>query len=318
MMNRIVEIIHACNTFLITAHVRLDGDALGSELALWSVLRALGKRAVVYNQDKIPDVYAFLPGAAEIVHALNDVAAFDAAFILDCSDLDRVGDEAERIKYVKEIVNIDHHVSNTYFSKVSLVDVDASSTGEILHRIIAKLGVSLTPEIATNLYTAILTDTGAFRYSNTKSDTLRVAAELVEAGADPRRVAENIYETKPLAQIRLLKDALNTLEIHDEGTVGFVVVTQKMLEATGALPEYTDGIVDLARSVKGVEVAAFFQEMAPRYYKVSLRSKGQINVEKVARKFGGGGHINAAACRIDGDIDYVKNELLRTIEAAEA
>jgi phosphoesterase RecJ-like protein len=318
MINRIIELIHRCNTFLITAHVRLDGDALGSELALWHVLRALGKGAVVYNQDGTPDMYAFLPGTEVIVHTLDDVAAFDAAFILDCSDLERVGDDAGRIRSVKEIVNIDHHISNTFFSEISFVDAEASSTGEILHRIIERLGVPVTPEIATNLYTAILTDTGAFRYSNTKSSTLRVAADLVEAGADPRGVAEKIYETKPLAQIRLLKDALDTLELHDEGTIGFVVVTQKMLETTGALPEYTEGIVDLARSVKGIEVAAFFQEMAARYYKISLRSKGNVNVEKVARKFGGGGHINAAACRIDGEIDDVKNELLRTIEAAEA
>ena len=316
MINRIVDIIHSCETFLITSHVRLDGDALGSELALWHVLRDMGKDASVYNADITPAIYEFLPGADAIINNLHDVQDFDAVFVLDCSELERTGEEAERIGSIKRIINIDHHISNNFFSEVSLIDSDSSSTGEILCHIIEKLGVRLTQDIATNLYTAILTDTGAFRYSNTGSHTLFTAAKLVEAGADPRWIAENVYETKSRAQIRLLKDALNTLAFDCQNKVGSIFVSQPMFQEAKAMPEHTEGFVDLIRSIKGVEVAVFFHETSKDNYKISLRSKGRINVEKIARNFGGGGHVNAAACSIEGNIVNVKKKLLTVIKTA--
>jgi len=316
MINRIVDIIHSCETFLITSHVRLDGDALGSELALWHVLRDLGKKAAVYNGDMTPATYEFLPGTDTIIHNLHAAHNFDAAFILDCSELERIGEAEKQIGSIKQIINIDHHISNNLFSEVSLVDSNASSTGEILYRIIEKLGVEITKNIAINLYTAILTDTGSFRYSNTGEHTLFVAAKLVEAGADPRWIAENVYETKAKAQIRLLKDALNTLEFDCQDKVGSVFVSQPMLREAKALPEHTEGFVDLIRSIKGVEVAVFFHETSKNQYKTSLRSKGRINVEKIARNFGGGGHVNASACSIEGNIVDVKKKLLTVIKTA--
>jgi phosphoesterase RecJ-like protein len=317
MINRIVDIIHSCETFLITSHVRLDGDALGSELALWHVLRDMGKEAVVYNGDMTPTIYEFLSGTDAIIHNLHAVHNFDAAFVLDCSELERIGEEGRRIGSIKQIINIDHHISNNFFSEVSLVDSNASSTGEILYHIIEKLGVHITKDIAINLYTAILTDTGAFRYSNTGSHTLFVAAKLVEAGADPRWIAENVYETKSKAQIRLLKDALHTLEFDCQDKVGSIFVSQPMLQEAKALPEHTEGFVDLIRSIKGVEVAVFFHETSKNNYKISLRSKGRINVEKIARNFGGGGHVNASACSIEGNIVNAKKKLFAFIKTAE-
>jgi phosphoesterase RecJ-like protein len=313
MIDRIIDIINSNKTFLIASHIRLDGDALGSELALYHALRDMGKNVSIYNRDATPELYTFLPGSDEIIHRLDSVNDFDAAFLLDCSDIERVGEEAGLIESLQTVINIDHHISNDYFSEISLVDVDASSTGEILYRILEKLGVIITKDIAVNLYTAVLTDTGAFRYSNTGRGTFAVAAKLVEAGADPRGIAERIYETKPIAQIRLLGEALKTLEIEEHTETGSIVISQHMLRDTGALPEYTEGFVDIIRSISDIEVAVLFHEMSEHYYKVSLRSKGKADVEKIARAFGGGGHINASACRMSGDLETVKKTLLDRI-----
>ncbi|MBN2569360.1 MAG: bifunctional oligoribonuclease/PAP phosphatase NrnA [Deltaproteobacteria bacterium] len=317
MLYNIVDIIHSSKTFLVTSHVRLDGDALGSELALCQMLRNTGKEVVVYNQDETPDIYKFLPGVDTIVHVLQPDWRFDAAFILDCSGIDRVGDGAGSIISMSEkIVNIDHHKSNNVFTVHSLIDHEASSTGEIIYRVLTALGGSLNQDIATNIYTAIMTDTGSFRYSNTSSKTFELAAKLVEGGADLRLISELVYETRPLPQIRLMGMALDTLEFHENGTIGSVLVTQKMLRDAGALNEHTEGIVDMVRSVKGTDVALFYFEMTENDFKVSLRSKRAIDVASIAGEFGGGGHVNAAACRVSGDIETVKKRFVDVVTRA--
>jgi phosphoesterase RecJ-like protein len=313
MLEKIVEIINSGHRFLVASHVRPDGDAIGSILALYHALRDRGKEVVVYNHDKVPEIYRFLPDSEVIVHTIDSVDAFDAVILLDCSEMERVGDEVEKIGAIGTIINIDHHVSNDGFSPHSLVDTKASSTGEIIYGLIKMLGVTITKEIATSIYTAVMTDTGAFCYSNTTSDTLKLAASLVTAGADPRRIAENVYETKPLIQIKLMEKALNTLAFDVNGRIGSIVVTQEMLAELGALPEHTEGLVDLVRSIAGVDVAVFYQEMSKNNFKASLRSKRDIDIEKVAREFDGGGHINASACRLEGDIDAVKGKLTGSI-----
>lgn len=318
MLNKIVDIINSSKTFLVTSHERLDGDALGSELGMYHILFGLGKDVVVYNQDKTPDIYKFLPGVDVIVHTLDPVERFDAAIMLDCSEIDRVGDQASHINSAaRYIINIDHHISNNKFGDYSLVDHFASSTGEIIYGFLEALKVNLTGDIATNIYTAIMTDTGSFRYSNTTSNTFRVAAKLVERGADFKLISELIYETKPLPQIKLLGMTLDSLEFHENGKIGSVLVTQKMLRDTGALNEHTEGIVDLIRSVKGTEIALFYFEMADNDFKVSLRSKRDIDVARIASEFGGGGHVNAAACRIKGDIETVKRRLIGAVRAVK-
>jgi phosphoesterase RecJ-like protein len=313
MLERIAEIISSGHRFLVASHVRPDGDAIGSILAMYHALSDMGKDVVVYNRDTTPEVYRFLTASEAIVHSIESADAFDAAILLDCSDMERVGDEVERIGAAGRIINIDHHVSNNGFSPLSLVDTKASSTGEIIYGLIEMLGVTITQDIATSIYTAIMTDTGSFCYSNTTTDTLKLAARLVEAGADPRRIAENVYETKPLVQIKLMEEALHTLEIDWKGKIGSIVVTQGMLAELGALPEHTEGLVDLVRSIAGVDVAVFYQEMSKNNFKASLRSKRDIDVEKVAREFDGGGHVNASACRLEGDIDTVKERVSGSI-----
>jgi bifunctional oligoribonuclease and PAP phosphatase NrnA len=312
-LQKITEVIRSSRRFLITSHIRLDGDAIGSELALYLMLRDMGKEACVYNRDATPQMYRFLPGADRIVNHMDAQQSFDAVFILDCSEIDRVGEEAPRVGAVPNIINIDHHISNGSFGDLSLLDPAASSTGEIVYRLMRALDADITKDIAINLYTAILTDTGAFRYSNTQRKTFRIAGELVARGADPWWISQKIYENNPEQKMRLLAKALDTLTFFWDRKIGVIHVTRKMLEEAGALWEYTEGFVEFPRSIEGVEVAAFISEIGDRFFKVSLRSRGSINVEKIAGTFGGGGHHSAAACRITGDLEGVKKQLVETV-----
>jgi phosphoesterase RecJ-like protein len=312
-LQKIIEVIRSCRRFLITSHIRLDGDAIGSELALYLMLRDMGKEAWVYNRDTTPRMYLFLPGADCIMNHMDARQPFDAVFILDCSEIDRVGEEAPRISAARNIINIDHHISNGSFGDLSLLDPAASSTGEIVYRLMRALGADITKDIAVNLYTAILTDTGAFRYSNTQRETFRVAGELVARGADPWWISQRIYENNPEQKMRLLAKALDTLTFFWDRKIGIIHVTRKMLEEAEALWEYTEGFVEFPRSIEGVEVAAFISEIGDRFFKVSLRSRGNINVEKIAGAFGGGGHHSAAACRINGDLEGVRKQLIETV-----
>jgi len=315
MLKRIRELIDRHRFFLITAHERLDGDALGSELAMYHMLRQMGKEATIYNQDVTPENYMFFTGSDQITNELPPLESFDAAFILDCSELQRVGKEAAKIAAIPCLINIDHHFSNGGFCEAQLIDPRASSTGELICRLLAYMGIATTREMATCLYTAILTDTGGFRYGNTGRGTLLAAADLVAGGADPQWISENVYETNAPARIRLLAAILPKLTIDEGGRVGSITVTQQDLASTGALPEHTDGFVDLPRTIRGVDISVLYAELPDGSFKLSLRSKGNVNVERVARVFGGGGHINAAGCRIEGKIDDIRRRLLEAIRA---
>jgi phosphoesterase RecJ-like protein len=314
MIEKIIEKINKGRNFLITSHIRLDGDALGSELALYLMLTNLGKKAWIYNQDNTPAHYRFLPAASEIVHDMGDMEQYDTAFVLDCSELERVGEQAEKIGRIKNLINVDHHISNNGFCEIRLIDAQASSTGELLVRLMKEMKVTLTEDICTNLYTAILTDTGGFRYSNTRHSALWAAGELVEKGADPQWISENVYENDPPEKLKLLARVLDTLAIDLKNKMGSLTVTQEALLATGASMDHTDGFVDIPRAVRGVEIAVLYTQLGKNHFKLSLRSKDKVNVEKVAKKFGGGGHINAAACRIEGNIESVKLKLLEAIK----
>jgi len=314
MINKVIKKIKEGQNFLITSHTKLDGDALGSELALYCLFSDLGKKAVIYNEDKTPEHYIFLPSAEKIVNKLYDVSNYDVAFILDCSELERVGEKAKEIAKIKTLINIDHHISNNGFSPLKLWDGRASSTGELIFRLLEKMGAKMSPEICVNLYAAILTDTGGFRYANTTKDTLYAAGKLVENGADPQWISENIYENDPPVKIKLLKKALETLSLDFKNQVGSLVVTQSALTESGATYEHTEGFVEIPRSVKGISISILYTQLEDNYFKLSLRSKGKISVEKIAKKFGGGGHANAAACRIKGNIEAVKEEMLKAIK----
>jgi len=313
MLNRIIDAINKHSSFLIASHVRLDGDALGSELALYQMLYNMGKEVVVYNQDETPGNYRFLPGSVKIVHKLPPPEKRDAVFVLDCSELERTGDEASLIGSMHNVINIDHHVSNSNFGDIILVDHNASSTAELLYGLMLKMDIDITRDIATNLYAAIVTDTGGFCYGNTRKYTLIAAGNLVGRGADPQWISENIYESNPLSKIRLLAKVLDTLAFDRYKKVGYMIVYRRDISDAGALLEHTEGFVDIPRSIDGVEVSILFTELSEHQFKLSLRSKRKVNVERVARTFGGGGHVNAAACLIDGDFKTVLQRVLTAI-----
>ena len=312
-MHNIIDVIKNHKSFLVTSHIRLDGDALGSELAIYHFLAHMGKDVVVYNQDETPGNYRFLHGSDKIANDLSDIDRFEVAIVLDCSELERIGKDASRIGTIKRIINIDHHFSNGKFGSFSYVDYNASSTGELLYRLLTAADFDLTKDIATNLFAAIFTDTGGFRYGSTKKDTLIASGHLIEKGADPQWISEHIYESYPSSKIRLMSRVLDTLTFDWIKKVGYMVVLRNTLEETGALMEHTDGFVDIPRSIQGVEISILFVELSDRCFKLSLRSKGKVNVERVARIFGGGGHINAAACRIEGDLETVKKKVMDAI-----
>ncbi|MCX7982889.1 MAG: bifunctional oligoribonuclease/PAP phosphatase NrnA [Syntrophales bacterium] len=315
MIDKIIEVIRQCQHFLITSHVRLDGDAIGSELALYLLLKRLGKECVVYNEDALPENYLFLPGSSQITQTLGDVSQYDAAFILDCSELERVGKEAERIKTIGVLINIDHHLSNDGFCEIRLIDPRASSTGELIWRLIEAMAIEPSPPIAECLYTAILTDTGSFRYGNTTFEALKTASQMVAYGASPQLISQEIYEKEPLEKMRLMARVLSGLSLEEQGKVACLVVTLKDLEETRASHNHTEGFVDLGRHIKGVAVSLFFSQVGPDTFKISMRSKDKIDVERVARMLGGGGHRNAAACKLQGDIESVKRRVLEVIKA---
>jgi len=312
-MEEVLEALRRFDRFLLTSHERLDGDAVGSELALCRVLRASGKCVEIYNQDPTPANYRFLPGADEILNVLPPVERYAAAVILDCGELARVGREAQRIGSIPCLVNIDHHVSNGGFCDRTWIEPNASSTGEMVFRLAERGGFELDSETADCLYAAILTDTGGFRYGNTGTEALRAASVLVGRGASPQNISENVYESYPAERFRLLGIVLKSLSFDLGGKVGSLVVTLDALAAAGAIPEMTENFVDLPRSVKGVVVSILFSELSPNHFKVSLRSKGSFNVERVAAIFKGGGHVNAAACRIEGDLETVRRRVLDVI-----
>lgn len=312
-MRDIIKAIKKGHNFLITAHVRLDGDALGSELAFYLMLKELGKEAVIYNKDRTPERYQFLPGAHVISHSLNHVEQYDTCVVLDCSDLSRVGDEAENIEKIKTIINIDHHVSNNFFSAMKLLDADASSTGELVFRLMHEMGFKMSKDISTNLYAAILTDTGSFRYSSTTKDTFWAAGHLVENGANPQGIAESVYESDSPSRVKLMARALDTLSLDLENKIGSMVVTQEDLRETGAAWEHTEGFVDIPRTVRGIEISILFTQRGENNFKLSLRSKAKANVEKLAKKFGGGGHVHAASCWMRGDIDTIKTQIVQAV-----
>jgi len=313
MLQRIADVIRENHKFLITSHVRPDGDSIGSTLALYHILTGMGKTVTVYNQDRTPDNYRFLPGSDRIEHVLPGIEDFDAVFILDCSELDRVGDESSRIANIKRLINIDHHISNRHFCELVFMDENASSTSELVFRLIRQMDIDLNKEAADNLYAGILTDTGGFRYSNTSEASLLAAAGVVAAGASPQWISENIYERNPLSKIKLMALTLETLEIEMGGKVGSLVVTQKTLAKAGAAMEMTEGFVDIPRTIEGVVVSILYSEMKDHFFKISLRSKEKFNVAGIAERFGGGGHVNAAACRYKGDISAVKEAVAAAV-----
>ncbi len=321
-MDQIVQRLKSARHILVTSHADPDGDAIGSLLALGLALTKLGRPTALYNESIIPAVYQFLPGVERISRRLGAPGTYDLALALDCGDLQRIGGEWQALSRIECLINIDHHVSNTGFGHIQLIDPRACATAEIVYRLIKALGVALDPEIAVAIYTGILTDTGSFRFSNTTPAAFAISREMTELGVDPYHVAQRVFGSYSLGRIKLLNLALNSIEISGNGKLSMMTVTRSMLEETGTQPEDVDGLINYARRIEAVKVAALIQEQTngrstPEGHgpvHVSLRSDGTVDVAAMAGAFGGGGHFSAAGFQVDSTPGEIKTELIRWSE----
>lgn len=313
-MKTAIEFIRAHSSFALSAHQNPEGDAIGAVLGLAAILRALGKTAVAYSRDPVPANCAFMPGAEDITRDPASLAGPQAFIALDCGDLDRTGPDFAAAAAGKPLLDLDHHATNSRFGTVNWVDPEASSTGEMVVRLAAALGVRVPPGAALCLYTAILTDTGSFQFSNVRPASLRAAAEMVEAGAHPEIAADRYYHAKPAAHLLLLARVLSTLELSPDRLYGDATLTSEIFRETGAGPDAAEGIINLITDVETVRVAVLYRQTGADAWKVSLRSKGAVDVAALAQMHGGGGHKNAAGCSVAGSLGEVRARIRGEIE----
>src|SRR5450432_3005373 len=309
MLNEVLKHIEQRSRFVVTSHARPDGDAIGSALAFRQILRAMGKEAEVVLHDGVPRIYQPLPYAHDVVQSENVNGDFEAAIILECDSLQRTRLRGLENKF---LINIDHHQSGRPFAQVNWIDPKAVATAEMVYRLAREAGVKITPEMATCLYTAVLTDTGSFMFKGTNARTFEVARELVLAGADPAQCARSVYFGHSTAKMRLLGAALSNL--HREGPLAWISVSQEQMMRCHAREEDCEGLVNYALSIQGVEVALFFRELSDGRFRVSLRSKGQVNVATVAERLGGGGHQCASGCALDGPLPAATARILAELQ----
>lgn len=311
---KVIEIVHRNSTFLITSHINPEGDAIGSELALALALEKIGKRVDICNRDPVPEIYRFLPRSERIRNGGGIKEWYDTLLLLDCGSMDRTGwIDSENIP-AKDIFVIDHHLTESPLKNNGWIEPDASSTGEMIYSLIVSLGINIDSDMAVNMYTAIMTDTGSFRYSSTTSETFRIAGILVEEGVDPSKINEEVYEKLPFKKLKLLGYALKTINKNRDGKVAWMTINQRMFRLTGTGVQDTDEFVNNLRSVKGVEVAILFRQKGSNIYKLSFRSRGMVDVAKIAEALGGGGHRNAAGCELKGNLSEIRKKVVRMAE----
>ncbi len=321
-MNQIINLLKNSNHILIASHANPDGDAIGALIALGVSLDALNNKTTLYNESPIPAIYRFLPTVDRIVRHIDDQNLFDTAVILDCGDLERIGNALSTISRIPHIINIDHHVTNTRFGEFNLIDPSACATSEIVYRLIRRMEAAINLATATSIYTGILTDTGSFRFSNTNKAAFDICAEMVALGVEPYSIAQLVYGTYSLGRIKLLNLALDSIEISKNRKLSMMAVTQEMLNETGTKPEDIDGFINYAKGIEDVQVAVLIQEFfndkkevqSHEHFHVSLRSNGTVNVAEIASTFGGGGHSNAAGFSIESTLAHLKSRVAKLAE----
>lgn len=322
ILSKLVNLIQKNKKFLIASHINPEGDSVGSSIALALGLKKLRKSVSVVNRDAVPEVLRFLPFSNLFSRSRKiRTQKFDVLFIIDCNTIERAGFKMNHLK-AKNIVIIDHHIHSVSVSDqcqsrslntdtICWIDPSASATGELIYKLLDALRVPIDKGIATNLYTAILTDTGGFRYSNTTPESLNIASQLVKAGADPWEITREVYENFSFNCLRLLTLCLMTLKKEDK--LAWLTITKDMYKKTNTSVEDIEDFVDYPRKIRGIEVAILFRQDGRNLYKISLRSKGSVNVANIARAFGGGGHANAAGCEMKGSLEEVKRRVFKAV-----
>jgi bifunctional oligoribonuclease and PAP phosphatase NrnA len=281
----------------VTAHARPDGDAVGSLLACWMMLQRMGKNADMALSDRVPCIYRSLPCAGHVRHWSHVEGDYDTVILLECDGIPRTRLSGLENRF---LINIDHHTSGSAFANVNWIDSSACAVAEMVYQLTGAAGIELSRDMATCLYTAVLSDTGSFSYEGTDAHTFELARNLVRRGADPVHIAQDVYFSNPPAKMHLLGAALANLR-HD-GHLAWLWVSQNDMERTHAEEEDCEGIVNYAIAISGIEVAVFLRELRDRRVRLSLRSKGRVNVASIAERFGGGGHENASGCTLDGPL----------------
>lgn len=313
-MNNLADIAAAlkrAESVLVCGHVMPDGDSLGSVLALGLTLESMGKKVTMAGPDPSPTIYDFLPGLDKYRVGLPPDGGFDTLVILDCSVPERLGPGfQELLSGETDIIILDHHASSSCFGKYRYVDPAASAVGEIIYDLIIEMGLEINRDVAICLYTAIVTDTGSFQYDSTTPGTLRRVANLMEIGVPAAQINVRIYEEKPKVVFQLLCSALSTLTTSSCGKVSWMTVTRETIKSSGAEDEHTEGLVNYAKSIRGVEVGMLFREVEEGIYKISFRSKDAVDVNRLAALFGGGGHPHASGCTVQGALDEIKEKVI--------
>lgn len=312
-MDLIIRQLKKGTHILVATHTHPDGDAIGSLIALGLSLKVLNIDTTLYNESPIPAVYRFLPDVHRVVRNIDNTN-YDIAVILDCSDLDRIGKAASTVKQIPVIVNIDHHITNTHFGHFQLIDTSACATSEIVYRLIKQMAIPLDKAIATAIYTGILADTGSFRFSNTNRASFAICQEMVGLGVNPYNISQHVYGTYSLGRIKLLNRALDSIEISRNGKLSIMTLTKDMFLETHTQPEDVDGLINYAKRIEDVKVAALIQEhyngneqsTNSNQFHVSLRSDGSVDVAAIASLFGGGGHSSAAGFNIESTLSEIK------------
>lgn len=315
LMEEVIKLIQESNNIYIASHVQPDGDNIGSILALGMAIKKLKGKVNILKVDDIPSDYYFLPNL-ELIKEHDADQPIDLFIALDSSDIDRLGLGKQFALRANKIINIDHHVTNDNFGHINIVSTSSGATGEIIYKIIKKMGVEIDKDIATCLYTAISTDTGSFMYSSTSHITHLIVADLLKVGIDNNYINVNLYQSRSIERTRLFINSLNKLECFLDGKIGIIAVTQEMLRDNNTKLEDTEGIVSFIRDIDSIEVACLLKEIDNNEIKISLRSKKEIDVSKVCNKFNGGGHVRAAGCTIYGKIDDAKQLILEEIKIA--
>ena len=318
-LKEVAGLISANQAFTVIGHTNPDGDTLGSTLALGLGLQKMGKRVTLLNIDGVPEVYRFLPGSDRVVKPEAAHFPDQVVVCVDCSDPKRAGDEViPWLAKARTVINIDHHISNASFGTVNIVDPEAASAGIIIMELLEKLGVGIDRDIATCLYVSLVTDTGSFRFSNTSPRAHRAAAKLLSTGLNQEAVNRELYEEVPLTGLQLIKAGLDNLQLSPCGKVAWMIFNRQVMESLNARDEHLEGVVNYAKSIKGVEVGILFRESGEKLVKISFRSKSKVNVSDLAAKFGGGGHLRAAGCRYRVSLaEAVQNVVAAALEAVQ-
>ena len=312
-IRQIVDAIAARQRFVISSHSRPDGDSIGSQLAMAFALRSLGKDAVVVNSDPAPGPLMAFPGVPDIRIATSIDGHFDAAIIMECGDYARTGVEGLDRFFT---INIDHHPGNSGYGQITWFDPAAAACGEMVYDVVRAMGAPLTIEVATHVYLAILTDTGSFHYSSISPRTFQICGEALVAGVDPVLVARNVYDSNNMGRLKLFGAVLSAMQLDPNGRIAIVYLDHEMARAAGGTYEDTEGLINLPLTVKEIQAVVFFKQAEGEEYRVSMRSKGDIDIGAIAKQFGGGGHKNAAGCTVRGGIEALQKLFVEKMEEA--